>query len=1147
MKITVLSSTYNCYNVYNNENKNTMSEPTLTVNLVLDNKKVQIPFTNLTTAEDVCIQVCKNLGIGPLARHIFALRIYGKNIYLTPSATFGTKHLVFDLRIRYKVSKISVLKRLDIKAYDYYFYQARLDVLENKITDLIYEKCKKELIGLGITDMFRVMLEKDLTVETVVNDYKKYIPKEVLKRHPFFIKKPIRETLLSLQKTRHDVWFVKEEYLKQLNIISPEYLAESYKAVTDHDGSVFSILLKIIPGNDNLNSGIPELKYCFENKSEDWILIGTIEELAFVSVRIDGTVEMFRTNGVPFYLKFNSLPVMWSFISHLDGYYRLTCKWTFNICKDAPTPSLQKLYLMKCHGPVGGEFAYAKLEEKRSNRTGCFIIRESESKYNLYFIDVCMKDNSKPKTYKLEKISNEEYIFNDDLTRYRTVQQLMDTYNKPNEAIFLHECLPPSEFDQSQLLLCKKETQIGPALADATTLNSIVPSSPLCINFKDLQIYKLHKKDGFQGITMVHRSMWKVTKTKKIEVALKILKKESCDKYLKEFLDLSGSWAFLRSDCIIRLYGVTLTRNISMVMEYLKLGPLKAYLQKNKSIIKTVDLIEASSNLASALWYMCEKHLVHGKIRCRKLMVSLHDENSFTVKLSDPGIFTYYAPQEVHWIPVECYKNLEYAKHSRPADVWAFATTLWEIFTLGEDISTKNVTEAQEWYKSGKILPKPTTCPDNVYQVMKECWHIDPDRRKQPQTIMRDIIHILYQVYNSRRVHSYAKIFTKSKHNGLLNSSSASTASLLSSRTESTVLVQNEDSSTLTDLENTSIASSSDNLSNYAIMKSQNLFNSEETLSCDFSNIISNFNFSTVTTSLDSISTMQSIFELDGGCNVVLQGRIGQGFYGEVYKATLEYYDSETEQPPRQVAVKKLKSMGASLSSLQDFEREIDIMKTLQHSNIVEILGVIRDPEILLVMEFVQHGSLQSYLKIYRESLTVKQLLKYALDIANGMRYLGQKNIVHRDLAARNILVVDENHVKISDFGLAQVMGNNDYYILKTNRELPIKWYAPESLQDGKFSVRSDVWSYGVTLCEMFNYGEEPKFANIGQSEEGDGQQQQQILLKVLASGSRFPCPSKCPQAVYIRLIYPCWQQDPHQRPSFGQIVTETEDLLNQY
>lgn len=57
------------------------------------------------------------------------------------------------------------------------------------------------------------------------------------------------------------------------------------------------------------------------------------------------------------------------------------------------------------------------------------------------------------------------------------------------------------------------------------------------------------------------------------------------------------------------------------------------------------------------------------------------------------------------------------------------------------------------------------------------------------------------------------------------------------------------------------------------------------------------------------------------------------------------------------------------------------------------------------------------------------------------MNYLGSQHIVHRDLAARNILVVDENHVKISDFGLAQVIDTNDYYILKTNRELPIRWW----------------------------------------------------------------------------------------------------------
>lgn len=98
-----------------------------------------------------------------------------------------------------------------------------------------------------------------------------------------------------------------------------------------------------------------------------------------------------------------------------------------------------------------------------------------------------------------------------------------------------------------------------------------------------------------------------------------------------------------------------------------------------------------------------------------------------------------------------------------------------------------------------------------------------------------------------------------------------------------------------------------------------------------------------------------------------------------MYQGTLEYYEEDNE--PRKVAVKKLKT-NAVAACLQDFEREISIMKTLKHPNIVEILGVLEYPEIALVMEFVQHGSLQSYLKIYRESLSEKQILKYALDIS---------------------------------------------------------------------------------------------------------------------------------------------------------------------
>lgn len=187
-----------------------MAEQFLQINLVIDNKVTQVPYYNTTTAEDVCITICKQIGIGPIARHLFGLRTHSKQVFLMLSDTFKEKKHTYDFRIRYKVANINRLKKIDIKAYDYYFHQARNDVLENHIPDLVFEKYRRELVGLGVTDMYRVMLEKDIPQETVESDYKKYIPKEVLRKHAFFIKKPVHESLGKIKKAGYDVWYATQ-------------------------------------------------------------------------------------------------------------------------------------------------------------------------------------------------------------------------------------------------------------------------------------------------------------------------------------------------------------------------------------------------------------------------------------------------------------------------------------------------------------------------------------------------------------------------------------------------------------------------------------------------------------------------------------------------------------------------------------------------------------------------------------------------------------------------------------------------------------------------------------------------------------------------------------------------------------------------
>lgn len=177
----------------------------------------------------------------------------------------------------------------------------------------------------------------------------------------------------------------------------------------------------------------------------------------------------------------------------------------------------------------------------------------------------------------------------------------------------------------------------------------------------------------------------------------------------------------------------------------------------------------------------------------------------------------------------------------------------------------------------------------------------------------------------------------------------------------------------------------------------------------------------------------QSILELPDKGKVVLQGQIGQGHYGVVYRGQLEDFD----QKMTKVAVKAFKKE----STLhEDFEREIEIMCKLDHPNIVRIIAHIHQPK-SIIMEYVEHRSFLMYLNSKAPILTQRQLIMFSKDIARGMEYLGSMQILHRDLAARNVLVDQDECVKISDFGLAQETKSSDgYYVIQTLRDLPLKW-----------------------------------------------------------------------------------------------------------
>jgi serine/threonine protein kinase len=263
---------------------------------------------------------------------------------------------------------------------------------------------------------------------------------------------------------------------------------------------------------------------------------------------------------------------------------------------------------------------------------------------------------------------------------------------------------------------------------------------------------------------------------------------------------------------------------------------------------------------------------------------------------------------------------------------------------------------------------------------------------------------------------------------------------------------------------------------------------------------------------------------------------LGEGNFGVVYKGVRNKSDGDWEE----VAIKEIKDTDTMASQAHDdMEREVKLMKNLSHENIVKIRGVItNNNNTIIVMEFIREGSLDRYLQVNRHNIdNPKQLFGYAQNIADGMDYLVQNKIIHRDLAARNILVADQETVKISDFGLARV-ATNDCYVMNSSSNIPVRWEAIECLTHRKYSHKSDVWSFGVTLWEMFSFGATPALEGCQDFFSCFQRQQQDFRdwLSKLEDGIRLPQTELCTNFLYSRIMKTCWMKDPVSRPNFRDL-----------
>uniref|UniRef100_A0A672L2H7 Inactive tyrosine-protein kinase 7 n=1 Tax=Sinocyclocheilus grahami TaxID=75366 RepID=A0A672L2H7_SINGR len=259
---------------------------------------------------------------------------------------------------------------------------------------------------------------------------------------------------------------------------------------------------------------------------------------------------------------------------------------------------------------------------------------------------------------------------------------------------------------------------------------------------------------------------------------------------------------------------------------------------------------------------------------------------------------------------------------------------------------------------------------------------------------------------------------------------------------------------------------------------------------------------------------------------------LGKGEFGEVLLAKAKAAEDEEE------TVVLVKSLQARDEQMQlDFRRECDMFAKLSHANVARLLGICREVEphyMIMDLSCIQY----MYINICQDkphslSAVCPQVF-VCLQVARGMEHLSNQRFVHKDLAARNCLISSKRQIKVSALGLSKDVYNSEYYHYRQSW-IPLRWLPSEAVFEDDFSTKTDVWSFGVLMWEVFSFGELP-YAELTEDK----------VLEALQEGKlKLSPPQGCPSRVF-KLMVRCWAASPKDRLSFSDISAALSDLSSE-
>ncbi|XP_028678860.1 non-receptor tyrosine-protein kinase TYK2 [Erpetoichthys calabaricus] len=1123
------------------------------------------------TAENICIEAAKRVGISPLCHSLFALYNPEEKCWFSPSHVFMLEKK-FNLTVYYRMrfyfrnwhggsEKEASVYRYAPKQYDssgnklkldqgsslldqpsleYLFAQGRSDFTDDAVSIKDFQneqevnKFKNESLGMAVLHLSHIAVQSGRSLEEVAKEtsFMRCIPKSFCKQiqqNNYLTKLRIRTVFKNFVKgfNMHTVSLGKlsaqdimYKYLSTLETLVPNFGLELFK-VLDLDfqsegeranfynqnggfgqseseyiavqskAATFEVLVSGTEGikwrrlkHEPVENGSGSRIYFGRNKrskhksklpqqphtiDQKWSFFCDFPEITHIVIN-HSSVSVSRADNKSMELGLKNYEEALSFVSLVDGYFRLTADFHHYLCHEVAPPRIVLSNENGIHGPIQEEFAIQKLK-REEKEPGLFIIRWSARDFHRIILTVLNKypenNGQHHKQFRIQQ-KGSKFVLEGWEREFSSVKELTENLKtcvlkSGSECFFVKKCCLPKSGEISNLIVARQSP------------DSSVRPIPNELNLSQLSFHRIHKEEVLQvvhlgrgtrtniyeGIMRVKNtargdddySEWNNNNTEEIRVVLKILDQTQKGIALA-FFETASLMSQVSHIHLVFVHGVCVkgSENI-MVEEFVEFGPLDVFLRKEKEHVTPQWKFTVAKQLASALTYLENKKLVHGNVCARNILVARKglDENSSPfIKLSDPGIgFTALSREEcierIPWIAPECIQNFK--NLSIAADKWSFGITLLEICYNGDlPMNESTLAEKERFYEKKSHLPEPSS--KELASFISKCLNYDPTERPSFRTILRELTELQQK-----------------------NPDISSKCSVQPDADPSVFLKR-------------------------------------------------------------YLKKMRDL---------------GEGHFGKV---SLYVYDPNNDGTGEQVAVKSLKQ--DSSSQLQEcWKREIEILRALYHKNIVKYKGCCSEfggQMVQLIMEFLPLGSLRDYLP--KHHIGLKQILLFAEQISEGMEYLHSKRYIHRDLAARNVLLETENTVKIGDFGLSKYIPENaEYYRVNEEGDSPVFWYSIESMKESKFSFATDVWAFAVTLYELLTYCDHrlsPPVKYLEMIGNTQGQLTVLRLIELLESKRRLPYPKDCPLEV-CTLMEKCWDSDPARRPMFNEIIVSIKEITEKF